>query len=98
MKVQHSFKVIDIYHEDISPETKNYLSDFCTAYTDKLESLAEDLYDIENAAEDIDQAENNQGYMGDISAYPQIIVDEINELHKLLKENEAAFVRLTCYS
>lgn len=82
--VQNILKVVDIWHEEISLTTRDFLKEHYKSYTDNQQNLNEDLLDASNAW---DENEENE-------SIGKTIREELGILSNLCAEHDAGYIRI----
>lgn len=83
--VENVLKVLDIYFEEVSEETRDFLLDKHVAYKDEIGDLHEDLVHIIEAVD--------SEFRPDGLKDPEKLEEELKALQALLFEHEAGYVR-----
>ena len=94
MEVENVMKVIDIRKETVSVHTQRFMEHFVT-YQDK--AMREDLYNVEDALDDINDDTGNWFSEIKSDAEKEIIEKEVRMMQQLTYDNQAGYVRLICH-
>lgn len=80
--VQNILKVVDIWHEEVSKETQEFLEEYHKSYTDNHRDLAEDLLNAPGAWDELDS-----------EGVSKIVIEELEALSELCAKHDAGYVR-----
>ena len=79
--------VVDVWYENVSKETREFLNTYYRTYNDRMIDEPEHLLDIVSANERDAKSKSKHAH----------VRKEIKALGKLAEENNAAYVRFVCY-